>query len=130
MGNGRVPGPVCSTRVGDEWIDDGTLCRAKSPAPGSVGAGAANPAKSAFDRAHGYSLAPEARRKRAIDMQIIGGDYTKNGVVSLDNEGYLKELIQIASAREKYGSIESAGYAVLHCSRRRGRIPSRFAAYR
>ena len=97
MGNGRVPGPVCSTRVGDDWIDDGTLCRAKSSAPGPVGVVAANPAQPAFDKAHGYSTAPEARRKRAIDLQIIGGDYTKSGVVSLDNEGYLKELIQIAS---------------------------------
>jgi len=31
MGNARKPGPVCSTRVGDQWIDAGTLCRTKTP---------------------------------------------------------------------------------------------------
>ena len=29
-GNDRVPGPTCSTRLGDNRIDNGTLCRAKS----------------------------------------------------------------------------------------------------
>src|SRR6185312_13409128 len=33
MGNARKPGPVCSTRVGDQWIDAGTLCRTKTPPP-------------------------------------------------------------------------------------------------
>jgi hypothetical protein len=36
-----------------------------------------NPAKAGFDSAHGYSLAPGARRKRAIDLQIIRGDYNQ-----------------------------------------------------
>ena len=95
MGGNRVPGPVCSTRVGDDWIDDGTLCRAKSNKPGPVGAASA--AKTAYDIAHDYSLAPEARRKRAIDLEIIGGDYGKSGDIRIDNEGYLKKLIAIAS---------------------------------
>jgi len=97
MGNARTPGPTCSTRIGDEWIDDGTLCRARSPAPAKVGKSAANPAKEAFDKAHGYSLAPEARRKRAIDLEIVGGDYTKTGEVRIDSEEYLKKLIDIGS---------------------------------
>ena len=63
MGNNRVPVPICSTRLGDDWIDDGTLCRTKSVSPGPVGVVVANPAKAGFDSAHGYSLAPEARRK-------------------------------------------------------------------
>ena len=90
----RVPGHICSTRVGDDWIDSGTLCRTKSSLPGSVGM---NPAKASFDRAHAYSLAPEARRKRAIDLEIIGGDYTKSGDVRIDNGAYLKKLIEIGS---------------------------------
>lgn len=97
MGNNRVPGPVCSTRLGDDWIDDGTLCRTKSVSAGPIGAVQANPAKAGFDSAHGYSLAPEARRKRAIDLEIIGGDYTKSGDVRIDNEDYLKKLIKIGS---------------------------------
>ena len=97
MGNNRVPGPICSTRLGDDWIDDGTLCRAKSATPGPGGVVPANPAKSSFDSAHGYSLAPEARRKRAIDLEIIGGDYTRSGDVRIDNEDYLKKLIEIGS---------------------------------
>lgn len=97
MGNHRIPGPICSTRVGDDWIDDGTLCRAKSPPPVPAGKLPANPAKAGFDSAHGYSLAPEARRKRAIDLEIIGGDYSKTGDVRIDNEDYLKKLIEIGS---------------------------------
>ena len=97
MGHGRVPGPICSTRVGDNWIDDGTLCRAKSAPPGPVGTVPSSPAKAAFDSAHAYSLAPEARRKRAIDLAIIGGDYTRSGEVRIDNEDYLKKLIEVGS---------------------------------
>jgi uncharacterized delta-60 repeat protein len=33
MGGNRVPGPLCSTRVGDEWIEDGTLCNQKLREP-------------------------------------------------------------------------------------------------
>jgi hypothetical protein len=94
---GFAPGPVCSTRVGDDWIDDGTLCRAKSARSGPVGVIPTTPAKASFDGAHAYSLAPEARRKRAIDLEVIGGDYNKSGEVRIDNESYLKKLIDIAS---------------------------------
>lgn len=106
--SGKVPGTICSTRVGDEWIDDGTLCRARSTAPGVVGA--ANPAKAAFDKAHGYSLAPEARRKRAIDIEILGGDYGRSSEVSLGNAGYLRRLIEIGSGgRIKVATVGAAG---------------------
>jgi hypothetical protein len=97
MGNDRIPGPICSTRVGDDWMDSGTLCRTKSALPISVGRVPPNPAKAVFDSAHVYSLAPEARRKRAIDLQIIGGDYTKSGNVRIHNGDYLKKLIEIGS---------------------------------
>jgi hypothetical protein len=97
MGNSRTPGPTCSTRVGDYWIDDGTLCRAKTPPPLPLGFLPESPAKVAFDKAHVYSLAPEGRRKRAIDLQIIGGDYSKSDEIRFDNEDYLKKLIAIAS---------------------------------
>ena len=111
MGNG-VRGPICSTRVGDDWVDNGTLCRTKSAPPGhAVGVVVADPAKAAFDGAHGYSLAPEARRKRAIDLEIIGGDYTKSGDIRIDNEDYLRKLISIASGgkqtvRSKAGGMQ------------------------
>ncbi len=93
--SGRVPGSICSTRVGADWIDNGTLCLAKSPAPGPLGA--VNPAKAGFDSAHVYSLAKEAGRKRAIDLEILGKDYARSGEIRLDNAAYLKQLIDIAS---------------------------------
>src|SRR6185312_12318600 len=101
MGNARKPGPVCSTRVGDQWIDAGTLCRTKTPPPLPAGYFPETAAKFAFDRDHAYSLAPEARRKRAIDLEIIGGDYTRSSDIRIDSEDYLKKLIAIASGKAK-----------------------------
>ena len=93
----RKPGPTCSTLVGGEWIDDGTLCRAKSAPPGPAVGARPNPAKTAYDSAHVYSRSPEARRKRAIDLEIIAGDYGKSDQVRADSEHYLKQLIALAS---------------------------------
>lgn len=100
--SGSGPGPLCSTRVGANWVDDGTLCLAKCSAPGPFGAGAtslpvSNPFKVTFDRDHAYSLAIEAGRKRAMDLQILGDDYSRSGEIRLDNSAYLKQLIDIAS---------------------------------
>jgi hypothetical protein len=101
----RVPGPLCSARLGDGWIDAGTLCRTQSSAPGptdlemlgSIVWKSLDPSKAKFDRDHVYSLAPEAARKRDIDLQIIGDDYGRSAEISLDNERYLKELIRLGS---------------------------------
>src|SRR6185436_19573195 len=76
----RTPGPICTARVGDHWIDGGTNCRTRVKRPGPVSLADAwpegsNPAKDRFDADHVYSLAPEAARKRDIDLQIIGDDY-------------------------------------------------------
>ncbi len=98
MANVRgVAGPICSTRVGEDWIDDGTLCRTKSPSKLPAAFFPVSPFKLVFDSAHVYSLAPEARRKRAIDLEIIGHDYSKSAEIRIDNEDYLKKLISIAS---------------------------------
>jgi len=99
---GRPPGPLCSTRVGDDWIDGGTTCHTHTGEPGpadvaSVVLNNLNPAKGRFGRDHVYSLAAEAARKRDIDLQIIGDDYSRSGEISLDNEHYLKELIRLGS---------------------------------
>jgi hypothetical protein len=53
--------------------------------------------KSKFDRDHVYSRAPEAARKRDIDLQIIGDDYSRGAEISLKNETYLKQLIKLGS---------------------------------
>lgn len=112
----RVPGPICISRVGPDWIDKGTMCRSRSFAPGPCNAlerlgcvtsgelpGGASKAK--FDSEHVYSLAPEAVKKRAIDLQIIGGDYNRGGVISIDNEQYLKRLIELGSGgKQRVGS--------------------------
>lgn len=98
--------PICSTRVGDDWIDGGTLCRTQSAKPGPVGVGEAlvvvaaavlNPSKARFDKEHVYSRAPEAARKRDIDLRIIGDDYTRSSEISLTNAAYLKQLIALGS---------------------------------
>jgi len=98
---GFVPGPLCSHRLGADWIDDGTLCQAKSYAPGpldgSSPAPASIPFKDTFDRDHVYSLAIDAGRKRAIDLQIIGNDYGRGSEIRLDNQAYLKQLIDVVS---------------------------------
>jgi hypothetical protein len=56
-----------------------------------------NKDKAKFDNDHVYSMAPEAASKRALDLQIMGGDYSKGNQVRMDNEGYIKQLIQLAS---------------------------------
>jgi hypothetical protein len=37
----------------------------------------------------------EASTKRAIDLQIIGGDYSRSDEISPENEDYLKKLIEL-----------------------------------
>lgn len=32
----RTPGPICTSKLGSDWIDDGTGCRARTSAPGPV----------------------------------------------------------------------------------------------
>lgn len=106
----RIPGPVCSTRVGDDWIDLGTTCRSQTGKPGPIGIAnalggvalnALLPFKIKFDREHVYSKAREAARKRDIDLQIIGDDYRRSGEIRIDNEKYLKELIRLGSNGSK-----------------------------
>lgn len=101
----RTPGPICSTRVGDQWIDGGTMCRTKSDAAGPTGVDRITEiialnlqrSKTKFDTDHVYSTAREAARKRDIDLQIIGDNYARSSEIRLDNETYLKELIRLAS---------------------------------
>jgi hypothetical protein len=98
----RTPGPICTARVGDHWIDGGTNCRTRVKRPGPVSLADAwpegsNPAKDRFDADHVYSLAPEAARKRDIDLQIIGDDYTRSAEINIGSEHYLKELISLGS---------------------------------
>jgi hypothetical protein len=115
MGN-RKPGPVCSTRVGDDWIDKGTACRTRVGAPGPAGVAedlifaelaALSPFRKKFDTDHVYSMAPEAARKRTIDLQIISDDYSRSAEISIDNEAYLKQLIKIASNGNKEVSVRA-----------------------
>jgi hypothetical protein len=82
------------------------MCRSRSGTPGPTGVAAVLgeavwntllPAKAQFDRDHVYSKAPEAARKRDIDLQIIGDDYSRSGEIRLDNGRYLKELIRLGS---------------------------------
>jgi hypothetical protein len=38
MGGATLPGPLNGHHLGNGWIDDGTMCRARTPSPGSTGA--------------------------------------------------------------------------------------------
>jgi len=102
----RQPGPICSTRVGDDWIDLGTTCRSRTATPGPLDAAEAavlvatqglSASKKQFDKDHQYSLAPEAARKRDIDLEIVADDYGRSGDISLTNPDYLKKLIELGS---------------------------------
>lgn len=37
MGGEKRPGPICIVKVGEEWVDGGTLCRTRSGSPGITG---------------------------------------------------------------------------------------------
>lgn len=103
--NGDGPGPTCASRLGHQWIDGGTnsLTRMGSPTPLGIiasmvfGALPSDPMMAKYNAEHVYSKAPEAATKRRIDLQIIGGDYSRGHEVSMDNEAYLKRLIDIVS---------------------------------
>lgn len=103
---GRSPGPICSSRVRDEWIDLGTTCRTLVDKPGIADMAAAiarmalekvSLVKQKFDRDHIYSTAPSAAKKRDIDLQIISDDYSRSSEISFSSESYLKELIRLGS---------------------------------
>jgi hypothetical protein len=99
-----VPLRLCSERVGDTWVDGGPVCRSHRR-PGPIGLEdlekmdrhALDPFKVMFDREHIYSLAREAARKRDIDLQIIGDDYSRSAEISIESESYLKQLIELGS---------------------------------
>src|SRR5260370_1346341 len=123
---GYVPGPVCTSRVGNDWIDNGTMCLTRSLAPGPcatlVHAGCTTTAlpggknKPKFDREHIYSQSKEALTKRAIDLQIIGGDYSRSGEISLDSEDYLKKLIDLGSGHTQRVTANATGlqFFIIH----------------
>lgn len=108
----RIPGPLCSSRYEGDWIDRGTSCRSRSSRPGPTAYDifrngvqrAVNPFRATFDRDHVYSLAPEAARKRDIDLQIIGDNYRRSAEIRLDNEHYLKELVRLGSGGKQFVS--------------------------
>lgn len=122
MGN-QVPGPMCTSRVGNDWIDQGTMCLTQSLPPGPcatlVGCTTTKlpgKNKSKFDSEHIYSQAKEALTKRAIDLQIIGGDYNRSGEISLDSEDYLKKLIDLGSGHTQKVSAKGTAlqFFIIH----------------
>jgi hypothetical protein len=62
-----------------------------------------------FVTSHAYSKAPEATRKEAIDGQILARDFSKVDDIAFNNEGYLKELIKLASAGRQTVSSGARG---------------------
>jgi len=115
---GRLPGLTCTARLGDAWIDEGTMCRLRTSSPGLLGVWESFRMlaewKDKYEKSHVYSTAPEAITKRAIDLKIIGGDFRRGGEIRLDSEAYLKRLIELASGgRKKVGVVESKGKARL-----------------
>jgi len=62
-----------------------------------LGAAPPDPYMFKYNSEHVYSTSPEASTKRAIDLKIIGDDYKRGHEVRIDNEVYLKRLIEISS---------------------------------
>lgn len=62
-----------------------------------------------FLATHTYSKAPEAFKKQAIDGQILARDFSKAGNINIADEGYLKELIKLASGGTRSVSSGAAG---------------------
>lgn len=60
-------------------------------------AGDTSPAEQLFNATHVYSKAPEAARKRKIDEDIMGGDFSKGSLIDMSSGAYLKELVRRAS---------------------------------
>lgn len=102
---GKPVGTLDTTELGLHWNDPGTTALRQAGAPGPTGAflstlfGAVPPSADLvkYNTNHVYSMAPEAAVKRLIDLQIIGGDYRRGDEVKIDNEAYLKNLIDIVS---------------------------------
>ena len=76
---GNIPGPTCTTRVGREWIDGGTLCRTRSGPSGPLGmalslvVGAAPGKEDARERWRREKREEEARQ-REEDANLLRGD--------------------------------------------------------
>lgn len=99
---GKPPGPTCSSRLGPNWIDDGTLCRTRSGASGPLGLvmslvmGAAPREKKVDNEAQ------EARKLFAHDIDVIAGSpfgRTKEG----------QEIVQLLRSLNAGGDIAYGG---------------------
>jgi hypothetical protein len=109
-----APGSTCTSRLGPHWIDGGTntLTRMRPSTPLGMmssmifGALPVDPLEAKYNAEHVYSTAPEAVTKRRIDLQIIGNDYRRGSEISLDNEAYLKALVQLASGTPISNSLD------------------------
>lgn len=69
----RVPGPVCTSRLGDDWIDQGTLCRTRTSARGPLGVvmSLVMGAKPSTPEAAAAALEAENKRVMAADISYI-----------------------------------------------------------
>ena len=75
----RNPHPLGLTRVGDNWIDEGTMCRSRSTKPGPIGLdvptstalNAAPLLNSNFDRKEMGLKAAEKTRKADISPMLM-----------------------------------------------------------
>jgi hypothetical protein len=109
-----APGSTCTSKLGHHWIDAGTntLTRMRPSTPLGMmssmvlGALPVDPLEAKYNAEHVYSKAPEAATKRRIDLQIIGNDYRRGSEVSLDNEAYLKRLVQLTSGTPIGNSLD------------------------
>jgi hypothetical protein len=64
-----------------------------------------------FLATHTYSKAPEAFKKQSIDGQILAQDFSKAGNINIADEGYLKELIKLASGGTRSVSSGAARFS-------------------
>ena len=76
----QIPGPICSHKLGSDWIDEGTLSRSRSGAPGPLGMlmsmviGAAPPSEEAGED----RVRQEWRRNNELEKKLEAGNLERD----------------------------------------------------
>lgn len=87
----------------------GSAHRVVQRQPAKPPASSAAAAEAAFNATHVYSNAPEAAKKRKLDEQIMGGDYSKGNAIDMHSAAYLKQLVSLAGKGATTVKVDAQG---------------------
>jgi len=90
----RKPGPICSSRLGSNWIDSGTTCRSRSSSSGPLGL----MMSLVMSAAPGSSDAEAQKAMMAYDIDIIA-----ESPFGKTSEG--KQIVQLLRSLNQRGNI-------------------------